>query len=63
MLATASRTYAALAGRDYVIPDDVKYLATPTLRHRVILSPNAEIEGSTADQVIRDIVEQAAAPR
>ncbi|HWU00414.1 MAG TPA: MoxR family ATPase [Terriglobales bacterium] len=63
MLATAARTYAALAGRDYVIPDDVKYLAVPTLRHRVILSPNAEIEGSTADQVIRDIVEQTAAPR
>lgn len=63
MLATAARSYAALAGRDYVIPDDVKYLAAPALRHRVILSPNAEIEGSTADQVIRDIVEQTAAPR
>jgi len=63
MLATAARTYAALAGRDYVIPDDVKYLAVPALRHRVILSPNAEIEGSTAEQVIRDIIEQTAAPR
>jgi MoxR-like ATPase len=63
MLATAARTYAGLAGRDYVIPDDVKYLAVPALRHRVILAPNAEIEGLTTDQVIRSIIDQIAAPR
>jgi MoxR-like ATPase len=63
MLATAARAQAGLAGRDYVIPDDVKYLAVPALRHRVILAPAAEIEGLTADQVLRDIIEQTAAPR
>ena len=45
MLALAARARAALDGRDYVIPDDVKALALPALRHRVILSPAAEIEG------------------
>jgi MoxR-like ATPase len=62
-LALASRARAALAGRDYVIPDDVKALALPVLRHRVILSPAAEIEGRRADEVIAGLVEQAAAPR
>ncbi|HEX9446434.1 MAG TPA: MoxR family ATPase, partial [Dongiaceae bacterium] len=63
MLATAARTFAGLAGRDYVIPDDVKYLAVPALRHRVILAPTAEIDGLTTDQVIRTIIDQTAAPR
>ncbi len=49
--------------RDYVIPDDVKALALPVLRHRVILSPAAEIEGRRADEVIAGLVERAAAPR
>jgi MoxR-like ATPase len=62
-LALAARARAALDGRDYAIPDDVKALALPALRHRVILSPAAEIEGRRADEVIRDLVEQAAAPR
>ncbi|HEX3887016.1 MAG TPA: MoxR family ATPase [Phenylobacterium sp.] len=62
-LALASRARAALAGRDYVIPDDVKALALPVLRHRVILSPAAEIEGRRADEVIAGLVEHAAAPR
>jgi MoxR-like ATPase len=62
-LALASRARAALAGRDYVIPDDVKALALPVLRHRVILSPAAEIEGRRADEVIATLVERAAAPR
>ena len=63
MLASAARAYAALSGRDYVIPDDVKLLANPTLRHRVVLAPGAEIEGLDADQVIGQIVEQTPAPR
>ncbi|WP_374470642.1 AAA family ATPase [Phenylobacterium sp.] len=62
-LALAARARAALDGRDYAIPDDVKALALPALRHRVILSPAAEIEGRRADEVIRGLVEQAAAPR
>ncbi|HET9160255.1 MAG TPA: MoxR family ATPase [Caulobacteraceae bacterium] len=63
MLATAARARAAIEGRDYVIPDDVKALALPTLRHRVILSPAAEIDGRQADQVIQSLIEQVEAPR
>jgi MoxR-like ATPase len=63
MLATASRALAALHGRDFVIPDDVKRLAVPALRHRVVLAPGAEIEGLTADVAVRQILEQVAAPR
>ena len=63
MLATAARAHAAILGRDYVIPDDVKRLAAPALRHRVVLAPGAEIEGQNADQIVSQIVEQVAAPR
>lgn len=63
MLAAAARARAALEGRDYVIPDDVKTLALPALRHRVILSPAAEIDGRTADQAIAALIDQVAAPR
>ena len=63
MLASAARAYAALAGRDYVIPDDVKTLALPALRHRVVLAPGAEIEGLDADQVVQQILDQAEPPR
>ena len=63
MIASAARAYAALQGRDYAIPDDVKVISIPALRHRVVLAPGAEIEGVDADQVIGQIVEQQAAPR
>jgi MoxR-like ATPase len=63
MLATAARAWASLDGRDYVIPDDVKALAGPCLRHRVLLSPAAEIEGRTTDAALRAILEQIEAPR
>lgn len=62
-LAAAARARAALDGRDYVVPDDVKQLALPALRHRVILSPAAEIEGRTTDETLSGIIEQTAAPR
>ncbi len=63
MLAVAARARAALDGRDYVIPDDVKALAVPALRHRLVLSPAAEIEGRRVDQVLSGLVDQVAAPR
>jgi len=63
MLASASRAYAALLGRDFVIPDDVKTLALPVLRHRVTLSASAEIEGLSADRVVSEILDRTAAPR
>lgn len=62
-LLLASKSYAALQGRDFVIPDDVHYLAKPVLRHRILLKPEAEIEGITTDQVIESILSQVKAPR
>lgn len=63
MLAVASRARAVLDGRDYVIPDDVKGLALPALRHKVVLSAAAEIEGRRVDQVIASLIDQVPAPR
>ena len=62
-LAGAARARAALDGRDYVIPDDVKALAPAVLRHRVILSPAAEIEGRPVESVIARLIEEVEAPR
>lgn len=62
-LLMASKTYAALQGRDFVTPDDVKALATPIYRHRVILRPEAEIEGIDADAAVRRIVAGLPVPR
>jgi MoxR-like ATPase len=63
MLASAVRAYAVLQGRNFVIPDDVKTLALPVLRHRVTLSPSAEIEGLSADRILREVLDQTPAPR
>ena len=63
LLAGASRARAALDGRDYVLPDDVKALATATLRHRLLLSPAAEIEGKQVEALVADLVTQTEAPR
>jgi MoxR-like ATPase len=63
MLAIAARARATLDGRDYVIPDDVKALALPALRHRVILSPAAEIDGRKVDDAVRAVIDQVEAPR
>ncbi|MEU6894339.1 MoxR family ATPase [Streptomyces sp. NPDC046557] len=62
LLATA-RAWAWLTGRDYVTPDDVKALALPTLRHRVQLRPEAEMEGVSADAVISAILSHVHVPR
>jgi MoxR-like ATPase len=63
LLAGAARARAALEGRDYVIPDDVKALAVPVLRHRLTLSPAAEIEGRDMEALVAELVEATAAPR
>jgi MoxR-like ATPase len=63
MLAAAARAYAVLQGRDFVIPDDIKFLTLPVLRHRLTLSPSAEIEGLTADRILREVIDQTPAPR
>jgi MoxR-like ATPase len=63
MLAASARAFAVLQGRDFVIPDDLKFLALPVLRHRLTLSPSAEIEGLTADRILREVLDRTPAPR
>ena len=63
MLAAAVRAFAMLQGREFAIPDDVKALALPVLRHRLTMSPSAEIEGLITDRIVREIIDQTPAPR
>ncbi len=63
LLARAACARAALHGRDYTIPDDVKLLAPSVLRHRMILSPSAEIDGRQMDAIVDNLVEKVEAPR
>ena len=62
LLATA-KAWAWLSGRDYVTPDDVKALARPTLRHRIVVRPEAEMEGVTADGVLDSVLASVPVPR
>ncbi|MBV9964048.1 MAG: MoxR family ATPase [Parafilimonas sp.] len=59
----AAKAYAALSGRDFVIPDDVIFIAKPVLRHRIILTPEKEMEGTTEDEVIEKIIHSIEVPR
>lgn len=62
-LAAAVRVRAAFEGRNYAIPDDVQALFIPALRHRIVLSPAAEIDGKAAEDVLTNIVNRVDAPR
>lgn len=62
-LMNGAKAYAALQGRDFVVPDDVVYLATPVLRHRVQLSSEKELEGVGAEQVIEQLMSKIEIPR
>jgi MoxR-like ATPase len=62
-LLMVSRAIAAMDGRDYLIPDDVKLAALPVLRHRLLLKPEADLEGLTADQVIGHVLSAVEIPR
>src|SRR5215831_19244813 len=59
----ASQAYAALLGRTYVIPDDVKALAEPVLAHRIILRPNAEMQGQSAGKLVTGLLEREHVPQ
>lgn len=59
----AAKTLAAIRGRDFVVPDDVQFVATHVLNHRVILTPEAEMEGLTAEDVIQEILKKVEVPR
>jgi len=58
-----SKAIAATEGRDYLIPDDIKSAALPILRHRLVLKPEADLEGMTADQVVREVVRSVEVPK
>lgn len=58
-----SKALAALQGRDYVVPDDIKVLVPPVMRHRIILKPEAEIEGLNADRALERILARVEVPR
>jgi MoxR-like ATPase len=62
-LVRAARASALIAGRDYVTPDDVKRMALPALRHRVIPAPELEIEGQSSDVILKALIERVEAPR
>jgi MoxR-like ATPase len=62
-LMQGARTLAAFHGRDYAVPDDVVELALPALRHRVILSAEAEVEGHAADELLGELIKSVEVPR
>ena len=55
--------FAAIQGRDFVIPDDIKFMASPVLEHRLILRPEYEIEGLSINEVINEILQDVSVPR
>ena len=59
----AAKGYAALRGRDFVTPEDIKEAAIPVLQHRVIVTPEREMEGITSSEIIRQIIETVEIPR
>jgi len=62
-LLNASKAYALLQGRDFVIPDDIKYIAVPVLHHRLILSPETEMEGRSAGTIVKRLIEKIEVPK
>jgi MoxR-like ATPase len=61
-LVHAAKAYAFIKGRDYVLPDDLKFLAPPVLGHRIILHSQARLEGLTVEQVLQSVMEQVKVP-
>ncbi len=59
----SAKAVAAINGRDFVTPDDVKMVVYPTLRHRILLTPEREMEGKTPDDIIKTILERVEVPR
>ena len=62
-LIRAARAYALVRGRDFVTPDDIKFVSLPALRHRIQLSPEMELEGQRSDDVLRAVLAHVDAPR
>ncbi len=62
-LIRAARGAALMAGRDFVVPDDIKRVALPALRHRVVPAPEVEIEGGSSDDIVKNVLQRVPAPR
>ena len=62
-LLNSSKAFAAMNGRDFVIPDDIKYMSGHVLRHRIIETPEKEMEGISRDEIIKEIIEEVEVPR
>ena len=62
-LLRTTQAYAAIQGRDFVTPEDIKSMAVPVLRHRIILTPEKEMEGTSSDQVIDEVIDKVEVPR
>ena len=60
---SASKAFAAMNGRDFVTPDDIKFVLPPALIHRLMLSPEKELEGSTVDDIITELINTVEIPR
>ena len=58
-----AKSYAAMQGRDFVTPEDIKFIALPVLRHRVMLTPDKEMEGISTDEVVSQIIDKVEVPR
>ena len=59
----SAKAYALLQGRDFVVPDDIKTIATPVLRHRLLLTAEAEMEGFTPDKVVKRVLDMVEVPK
>jgi MoxR-like ATPase len=62
-LLLVAKAFAAREGRDFVVPDDVKEAAVPVLRHRLVLRPEAELEGLDPDRVVREVLQATPVPK
>ncbi|MFN3839141.1 MAG: AAA family ATPase [Cyclobacteriaceae bacterium] len=62
-LLNCAKAFAAIHGRDFITPEDVKFVAAPVLRHRIMLTPDKEMEGVTPDDVVKQIVDKVEVPR
>lgn len=62
-LLNGAKSFAAVSGRDFVTPEDIKFVALPVLRHRVMLTPDKEMEGVSADEVVSQIIDKVEVPR
>lgn len=62
-LLRASRAYAVLQGRDFITPEDIKFLVPPVLRHRIMITPEKEMEGVSAEDILKEVIDQVEVPR